>query len=137
MTKTLRTAKAIANKPDEEVTLADVAALLSAMITGLPKLLAFLGVVVAAGLAAFQWFGGQPGSSPGSVQQIIRAEVRRQDSLHTSRMDRIEDLAVVSLGQNQQQSYQLCLLQPGARPTQCANILLDNRALDSLIRRRR
>ena len=137
MTKTLRTAKAIADKPDEEVTLADVAALLSAMITGLPKLLVFLGIVATTTIAIFKWLGGTAGLSPGSVQAAIRYEVLRQDSVHMKRMDRIEDLAVIGLGQNQQQSYQLCLLQPGARPTQCANILLENRQLDSLIRRRR
>lgn len=137
MTGTIQKAKAIASKPDEDITIADVANLLSAMITGLPKLIAALGVIIVTVTAVFKWFGGEPGSSPGTAIRALRAETVRADSIQERKIERIEDLLVIGLGQNQQQSYQLCLLQPGARPTQCATILLDNRLLDSLLRRPR
>lgn len=133
MTSYFKQAKHIASKPNADVTLGDLALL----IAGFQRLFTFGGVLVAAYVAFHNWFGGNSGESPGRVQRALAARVDRLDSGHVARMNAIEDLAVIALGQNQQQSYQLCLLQPRAQATQCANILLENRIVDSLMTRRR
>src|SRR5687768_10711081 len=113
-------AKMIAQKPDEEITVGDLAKLVTHAIAGLQKLIVLAGIIGSLYIGFHSFFGGVAAESPGAVQRTLQTRIERQDSMHHVRMDGIEDIAVIALGQNQQQSYQICMSQPRAVATTCA-----------------